>query len=973
MPQQDEIHLYTLCWNDSRMLPHFFRHYSSLVDKFFVFDNGSTDGSLQLLAGNERVQVSHFPTEFDSFADTELRLSEEMWKNSKGLADWVIVVDIDEHVYHEDLRSYLRICRQRGITAIQAFGYEMISETFPDASMPLCDVVTNGVRTSEYCKLCLFDASAITRTNFSYGRHSASPQGRVKWPAVGEVLLLHYKKLGVEYEIARSAELKTGLRARDIERNLGYQYLFSAGEITERFKSTAKVAKRVPRTARELWEEELARLESEIRARDEEGRSVSAHATRCEAELHTTKAQLAAADLEASRLRDNLISRDTQNRDLEAQVAALCADLSVARRDLATTQEKLVASGQALSETVQLLQAERARLGNEIQARDAEVHRVSAHAARCEAELDTTKAQLAAADLEAARLRDHLISRGTQKRDLEARAAGLRAELSGARRALSKTRKKLKANKRNLSETAQQLQVLLQSRSWRITQPLRSARDRVERAFRRPKPATDVADPPNANPPETDAQPVTRTTSSMASPAPLPTTAPTERHPAPRDATMEIATGVRMTRVAPLSRLKRELETAMCSKPDDWTLRHEYFALLGEMSRSHLGSFYASLPEIATPLMLRASSSDIWNLRQIFLEGDHEAEPYVYGDYAFAIPPPRRILDLGAYCGYTAVYLANRFPDAEITCVEPPGANFEALRVNTAPYANIRCFAAAVWPVRTTLQWSGPVLGDWGNQFAPAGPGEDGAIPAYGISDILAMRGWDGADFVKCVVEGVQVETLTAPGQSWLDRVSLVATKPPKGVWPNPDDESRLFAAFPDDTFERITNRNMVLAFRRRSNTNVPQLGDRLAVPLVPAAPGLRAIQLANIDDRFGFYKFDNAGLSLTPNPPGTLPASFACRVDLNHHERFLARVISGPALSPSSEVTITLAIGDPLSGAPSIVERVTVSSATNRVWSLLFTPLCGAHEVTISAELAGPHTPDERIPWVRIVDAQFL
>jgi hypothetical protein len=165
----------------------------------------------------------------------------------------------------------------------------------------------------------------------------------------------------------------------------------------------------------------------------------------------------------------------------------------------------------------------------------------------------------------------------------------------------------------------------------------------------------------------------------------------------------------------------------------------------------------------------------------------------------------------------------------------------------------------------------------------------------------------------------------------------------------------------------------MVLAFRRRRpNTNVPQIGDRLAVPLVPAAPGLRAIQLANIDDRFGFYKFDNAGLSLTPNPPGTLPASFTCGIDLNHHDRFLARVISGPALSPSSEVTITLAISAPLSGAPSIVERVTVSSATNRVWSLLFTPLSGAHEVTISAELAGPHAPDERIPWVRIIDAQF-
>ena len=58
MQQRDGIHLYTLCWNDRRMLPHFFRHYSFLVDRFFVFDNGSTDGSLQLLAENER---SGFP------------------------------------------------------------------------------------------------------------------------------------------------------------------------------------------------------------------------------------------------------------------------------------------------------------------------------------------------------------------------------------------------------------------------------------------------------------------------------------------------------------------------------------------------------------------------------------------------------------------------------------------------------------------------------------------------------------------------------------------------------------------------------------------------------------------------------------------------------------------------------------------------------------------------------------------------
>jgi hypothetical protein len=235
------------------------------------------------------------------------------------------------------------------------------------------------------------------------------------------------------------------------------------------------------------------------------------------------------------------------------------------------------------------------------------------------------------------------------------------------------------------------------------------------------------------------------------------------------------------------------------------------------------------------------------------------------------------------------------------------------------------------------------------------------------------MRGRDGADFIKCVVEGVQVDILTPLDRSWLDRVSLVATKPPEGVWPNPDDEPRLFAAFPDDTFERITNRNMILAFRRRSNTNLLQMRDRKALPLVPAAPGLRAIHLANIDDRFGFYKFDNTGLNLALNLPGTPPASFTCRLDLDHHDRFVARVLSGPALSQSWGVTITLAIHDSLSGAALIEERLPVPPATERMWSPHFTPLSGAHDVTISAELVGPHAPHDRIPWVRFIDAQFL
>src|ERR1043166_989968 len=126
---------------------------------------------------------------------------------------------------------------------------------------------------------------------------------------------------------------------------------------------------------------------------------------------------------------------------------------------------------------------------------------------------------------------------------------------------------------------------------------------------------------------------------------------------------------------------KYRLEAEMQGNPNQHTLRAQYFEILNSISRSHLGSFFAVLPEITTPLLFRGASSDVWNLQQVFLGRQ----------YGFEMPEPGKILDLGAYVGYTAVYFANRYPSASIISVEPPGSNFDTLIANTAAYPNIRC------------------------------------------------------------------------------------------------------------------------------------------------------------------------------------------------------------------------------------------------------------------------------------------
>jgi hypothetical protein len=101
------------------MIPWFLQHYLPLVDCAFVYDNYSTDGSVELLSGDERVHVEQFEISGDSFVEDVLRRSDVLWLRSRGNADWVIVVDMDQHLYHPDFRAFLQRCGAEATTAIK--------------------------------------------------------------------------------------------------------------------------------------------------------------------------------------------------------------------------------------------------------------------------------------------------------------------------------------------------------------------------------------------------------------------------------------------------------------------------------------------------------------------------------------------------------------------------------------------------------------------------------------------------------------------------------------------------------------------------------------------------------------------------------------------------------------------------------------------------------------------------------------
>ena len=155
-------------------------------------------------------------------------------------------------------------------------------------------------------------------------------------------------------------------------------------------------------------------------------------------------------------------------------------------------------------------------------------------------------------------------------------------------------------------------------------------------------------------------------------------------------------------------------------------------------------------PTLEQEVFLRPDTSDEALFHTLI-----EQEEYGYIDFARA---PTIIIDAGANIGLSAIYFANKYPDAKIYAIEPSIDNFEILKENINYYPNITAIYGALMGESGYGTLFDPGQGDLAYQVKCGSDSNEFSVPCMTMETICQKYKLSHIDLLKMDIEGSEFD-----------------------------------------------------------------------------------------------------------------------------------------------------------------------------------------------------------------------
>lgn len=237
-----KIEAFILCFNEQLMIRHTLNHYLNFCNNVTILDNYSTDKTLKIIKDEyPQVTVTQFDTNGELREDIQTELKNNCWK--KTTADYVIVCDMDELLYAEDMEKAINNLKKHRPAICIVTGYEMVSKRFPkNYNTSITKQIKMGVRNNTEDKSIIFNPKKVKEINYDYGAHDCHPEfyDTNITDYLLEFKLLHYKFTGKKQLLKKQKRYRNKLSAINIQNGWGNHYFKSKKEIKKLFKKVKK-------------------------------------------------------------------------------------------------------------------------------------------------------------------------------------------------------------------------------------------------------------------------------------------------------------------------------------------------------------------------------------------------------------------------------------------------------------------------------------------------------------------------------------------------------------------------------------------------------------------------------------------------------------------------------------------------------------------------------------------------------------
>lgn len=235
------IALFIPTYNEAFTLDQVLSYYKKNgVTDIFVFDNGSTDETLQIaMRHGAHIEETIAPSLDDR---NYLHIKNDVWKKYRRDFDFVICCDADEVLYHP--KGLLNALKEETASVIRTSGWNVYSDLPPDLDNIL--KVSTGFFDDNFSKYVCFDPKRIESMNYVWGAHNCNPRGDVVF-SQQEYYLLHVRCLGgVQRMIDRHQEYAARMSEFNRVNGLGFHYLRTQQQILEEWDKNTKRSKPAP-------------------------------------------------------------------------------------------------------------------------------------------------------------------------------------------------------------------------------------------------------------------------------------------------------------------------------------------------------------------------------------------------------------------------------------------------------------------------------------------------------------------------------------------------------------------------------------------------------------------------------------------------------------------------------------------------------------------------------------------------------